>query len=241
MWVRPLWGAAVLFFCGIALAQEAPPALPASTFHARSELVQLNVVVRDKAGAHIPGLKQSDFKVFEAGRPRDIAFFEEVHPQPLPPAEPGVFSNLSTSNERRSVTVILLDLLNTEATDQARARELLVSQFTKIKLTPNPTALFVLNSRGLQVVHDFTTDSAALAAALKRVALELQGLAGESPLPGTTPLEGSLTSTDWVDVLKATRTMLAAMNEPFQPLESSRRWTMTIGALAQIEDRKSVV
>jgi hypothetical protein len=38
-------------------------------------LVQLDAVVRDSRGRPVSGLKQSDFEVFDEGRPRPIAVF----------------------------------------------------------------------------------------------------------------------------------------------------------------------
>jgi hypothetical protein len=41
----------------------------------QTQLVQLDAVVRDSHGRTIPGLTQSDFDVFDEGKPRPIAVF----------------------------------------------------------------------------------------------------------------------------------------------------------------------
>src|SRR5215469_2086531 len=50
----------------------------AVTIKARAELVAVPVVVTDKSGNHVSGLKQQDFIVRENGVEQEIAFFEEV-------------------------------------------------------------------------------------------------------------------------------------------------------------------
>lgn len=58
-------------------------------FHLRveSNLVEISAVVRDPAGHAVAGLKQSDFQLFEEGKPREIfSFSAELHPHSPPPA-----------------------------------------------------------------------------------------------------------------------------------------------------------
>jgi VWFA-related protein len=46
-----------------------------STFSARSELVVLHVLVRDRRGAYVGGLQERAFRVYEEQQPRPIKFF----------------------------------------------------------------------------------------------------------------------------------------------------------------------
>lgn len=74
-----------LVFLGIALgiqagAQEVPQG---PTFRIESKLVNLWVNVTDQNGAIVGGLTKDDFKVFEDGRPQDIAIFERESEKPL--------------------------------------------------------------------------------------------------------------------------------------------------------------
>ena len=76
-----------------ATAQEGP--VPA--FSSAVGLVRITVVVRDRSGALVRGLKREDFEVVEDGKPQTIeAFeFEDVpiertrQPEPAAPAPPG--------------------------------------------------------------------------------------------------------------------------------------------------------
>lgn len=57
-------------------AQDTPsPGEPGFTLHAASELVVLNVGVRNSHGLNIKGLKAEDFKIFEDGHPQTIKQF----------------------------------------------------------------------------------------------------------------------------------------------------------------------
>jgi Ca-activated chloride channel family protein len=62
-----------------ALAQEDS----GTTFRIESKLVNLFVKVTDANGAIVGGLNKEDFKIFEDGRPQDIAIFERESAMPL--------------------------------------------------------------------------------------------------------------------------------------------------------------
>lgn len=49
-------------------------------------LVQVSVVVEDKKGNPVSGLKQEDFTVLDEGKPQRIAFFTAATPPPAAPA-----------------------------------------------------------------------------------------------------------------------------------------------------------
>ena len=64
----------------ISLAQDGqPPSKPeqTDTVHLRTELVQVQVVVNDKQGKIIEGLKKEDFEVLEQGHLQEVSFFSE--------------------------------------------------------------------------------------------------------------------------------------------------------------------
>lgn len=150
-------------------AQQTPP----TTFTARSDLVLVPVVVRDKSGAPVTGLQEQDFTLADGGKPQIIRSFEEVRDERTArpeSARPGVFSNVGFAQpgEQRP-TIILLDLLNPEWAQQVYARQQLL-RYLEQSLDPGqPVALLTLTSGGLTVIHDFTRDPRVLIAALRRV------------------------------------------------------------------------
>jgi VWFA-related protein len=142
-------------------------------FTARTDLVMIPVIVTDKSGNHITGLRKEDFKVRENGSERQIATFEEIRTDqhPLsPPANPNEFSNVVAGQPSTSrITLIVLDLLNTSFAAQAAGRRDLLKYLTQSVDVREPTGLYTLTRNGIQVIHDFTTDPRILVAALHKV------------------------------------------------------------------------
>jgi VWFA-related protein len=101
--------------------KAAPPAAAAQaaeppTFPAQVEQVIVDVVVTDKKGNAIRGLKREDLAVTEDGAPQTVVSFEAVQlpdqPSAVPPPPPRVSVN-TTPDERRGRTfVIVFDDMN---------------------------------------------------------------------------------------------------------------------------------
>lgn len=174
--------ASTLALASVAVSQQAPgPILRTST-----RLVQISVVVRDKNGP-VADLTKRDFTLTDRGKPRILSVFsvERVasRPQPAPKLPPKTFTNLSGGAVGRgSVTVVLLDRLNTlsspgaepyeenpaftEDESLANARRQLL-EFVG-EAAPNDRIAVYSLERSLRVVCDFTADRRALSEALKR-------------------------------------------------------------------------
>ena len=58
---------ALVLFCAASPSQQSD-----YVFHAESDLVLVNVTVRDKSGKFVPGLKPEDFTIFEDNKPQKI-------------------------------------------------------------------------------------------------------------------------------------------------------------------------
>lgn len=89
------------------------------TFRAGVELVQVDVVARDKDGLPVRGLKTEDFIVLDRGRPQSIVAFEAVERDPdppptfasrFPPATRLDVSSNQSARARRLVVLVLDDL-----------------------------------------------------------------------------------------------------------------------------------
>ena len=141
-------------------------------FRSQTTLVQVPVVVTDKAGNHIHGLTEADFKVLENGKPQKIINLEEVIPAAIarPSATPtaGIFTNVSPENKPQAITLILLDEVNTPFLDQSYARKQLVKYLATHLQPLQPVGLMSLSEKGLTTLSGFDTDPQALMAALKK-------------------------------------------------------------------------
>jgi VWFA-related protein len=198
-WLR-LPAIAVLTVCMLAQApvQNAPPGgaaqPPDIVFHTTTRLVQVNVVVHDHDGKPVGDLKKEDFSLTEKGKPQEISFFsvESLDKLPAPPPKlpPHIFSNQLAQREGAptSVTVILLDSLNTNFVDQTYARTAVIDFLLQLKPTDH-IAIMRLSGK-LQMLHDYTTDASDLIKRLQESRAEMfpDGAAGSgfdlSPILG---------------------------------------------------------
>jgi len=151
----------------------------APTFHAKAQLVQVDVAVTDAQGRPVRGLQQSDFTVLEDGKPQEIRAFDahvpaanEVTPATpasvsLPPLPPHVYTNRVVAHSEDNLSILMLDLLNTPVSDQAYARKQTI-EFLKTLPPGKRIAMFAL-SKKLVMVQGFTDDSATLVAAAEKV------------------------------------------------------------------------
>ena len=139
-------------------------------FRANVRRVVIDVVVTGKDGAPLQGLRKEDFLVSEDGHPQPISSFEEhkaadLAPAALPNLPGNVFTNIPRVTPTDSVTVLLMDSLNTQVQDQSFVR----AQMNKYLQSVQPghrMAIFTLGNR-LRYVQGFSDDPGVLAAALK--------------------------------------------------------------------------
>jgi VWFA-related protein len=164
-------------------SQSSPPKLPAvnqagpqpAVLRISTRMVQVNVIVQDRDGNPITGLTKDDFTVLDKNQPQRISFFAEQSFQPAPAstltadavAPIHSFSNRPQSGGSTSsgVSVILLDTVNidwdpgTMPFPYARSQ---VIKFIKNMQPGDQVALYLLAPSRLYMLHDFTSDSAAL-------------------------------------------------------------------------------
>ncbi len=152
--------------------QTAPPDNSAGrVFKTSAHIVVIDVVVTGKKHRPLTGLHQQDFQVTEDGHPQTIRYFEEHSgAQPIqvsvPDLPPNVFTNIPRVKPGDSVTVLVLDSLNTPLDDQRRVQ----AQVLKYLKKPQPgrrIAIFTLGTQ-LRLIQSFTEDPVLLAAALNQ-------------------------------------------------------------------------
>ena len=148
----------------------------APVFKATTRLVIVNVVVTDKSNRPVSGLKPSDFKLWDSGKPQKLSAFEvhsyvppkQINPIALPPHQYTNFTTVSsTTQSSPALNVVLFDLLNSPVLDRAVARKELLKFLTKLP-PGHPMALYILGNR-IRVVQGFTESSDVLIAAAKQL------------------------------------------------------------------------
>jgi VWFA-related protein len=154
-----------------------------------TRLVEVSVIVEHQ-GQPVTGLQKENFALYDKGVPQEIAFFSEETNRAqtavaaAASAQPAdVFTNrlAEKAGVPSSVTVILLDTLNTHFADMGRARQQVVQLLSALK--PNDRiALYALSDQ-LYVLHDFTNDSSSLLRALERYkGAESHQMTGSEPV-----------------------------------------------------------
>jgi Ca-activated chloride channel family protein len=103
----------LLAISSFALAATAAPGAQ-QTFRTEVDLINFSVVVTDKQGAPITGLKAEDFEVTEAGKPQTIKFFAAGDPATTPPLHIGFLLDTSGSMEEdiKDVRTAAIKFLN---------------------------------------------------------------------------------------------------------------------------------
>ncbi len=181
-------------------AQQAT--IPPPTIRVSTHMVLLDVVVTDKQGKAVSGLRPEDFVVEENGKVQKISSLTTLADRTAsaPQLPPGVYSN---KPEYRStggpITVMLLDAMNTPFTNQGYARRQMLA-FVQQQFKPTDRmAVFALTGN-LVVLQDLTSDPQALFAALQKYKPQAQTFAssGQAETSGSASptVGGVVTSLD---------------------------------------------
>ena len=118
----------------------------APVFKATTRPVIVNVVVTDKSNRPVSGLKPSDFKLWDSGKPQKLSAFEvhsyvppkQINPIALPPHKYTNFTTVSsTTQSSPALNVVLFDLLNSPVLDRAVARKELLKFLTEAAAGPS--------------------------------------------------------------------------------------------------------
>lgn len=160
---------------------EDPAAMPKdglARLTARADLVLVPVIVTDKSGKHVSGLRKEAFRLEENGNLRSVSVFEEdktekpVARGKTAPLE-GYANFVAGDDHPRRLTAILLDMVNTPSMRQLEAKKQLIDYLLRSASAGEPVAIFGLNGSGLHQLHPFTTDTKVLIEALQKLKVSL--------------------------------------------------------------------
>ena len=154
-----------------------------------TRLVQFNVIVRDRKGP-VDGLTRKNFRIFDRGVERSVALFQAnsrsgdnakfAEALKLPPS---MTSNAQA--DAANITVVLFDGLNTALQDQIYAKRQVLKFLSQVK--PNDrVGIYVLGS-SVKVLHEFTSDTASLMAAVRQFRGDSSGAGGGTGLGSGMP------------------------------------------------------
>ncbi len=139
-----------------------------------TRLVVLSVVVTDKAGNPVTGLTKDDFRVLEDDQLQAIASFEPAAELASSPATESAATAALPAIDAPPPATLVLDQLNTKSEDLMFAvekiRDFLRAQPPHLS---QPTSLYSLTKRGLELLAPPTQDRDSLLAVFKKSIVEL--------------------------------------------------------------------
>ena len=152
-----------LLACGPTLAQSQKPQPQDEdeVIRVRANLVNVDVMVKDKKGNYISDLKPEDFTIFENGVPQKVEFFDTPA---LKPQTSG--SKAQRSGYPKNVISLVLDNQTTDLTNLKRVREAAIKYVREQITDTDAVALFNVTN-GLQLLQPFTQDKTQVIAALE--------------------------------------------------------------------------
>ncbi|MFL6254903.1 MAG: VWA domain-containing protein [Pyrinomonadaceae bacterium] len=169
----------LLSFCAAqALAQEASKKAPPpdagqdeEVVRVKSQLVNIDVVVKDKRGKFVTDLKAEDFNVVENGVPQKVLFFDPPLGGGTPaPAQPDATAREGSRTQGRQPRNIISLVLDGQTTDLANMKQAAAGAIKYIRervTDADRVAVFSVSS-GLQLLQPFTSDKERLVAAVER-------------------------------------------------------------------------
>jgi VWFA-related protein len=149
--------------------------------HVQSELVLVNVTVRDKSGHFVQGLKPENFTILEDNKPQKVVSFDVENVDAVPPtdvaqaeplaaspsaatspaAAPDGGSQLAAQFKDRRLIVLFFDLSAMEP-DEIDHAVTSADHYVDAQMAPADLVSIVSLASSLQVNQDFTTDHALL-------------------------------------------------------------------------------
>ncbi|MBS1802707.1 MAG: VWA domain-containing protein [Acidobacteria bacterium] len=164
-------------------ATPAPDSSDIPVFRSTTHQVLVDVIVSARNGEPVAKLPQSNFSITEDGKPQVIDFFEEHSPQTpakvdspaMPPMPEGAVTNVPAAPPSAALYVFLLDSLNSEPQDQVFIHKQVLSFLHRLD-PGTQVAIFTLGSN-LRLLQSFSSDPAALLAAVSRTGAERDAMA----------------------------------------------------------------
>jgi VWFA-related protein len=165
------------------------------TFQTQTNLVIVNVTVRDKSGKLIENLKKEEFTLLEDNRPQNISVFEVEHlnSTALPPVD-SARATISAprrdtaavsepvSRRDRRLLALYFDLSSMQPQEQIRAQQAAL-KFLNQQMTASDLVSILMYSNRLRVVQDFTDNRDLLLSEIQGFRI---GEASENAVDGAT-------------------------------------------------------
>jgi len=198
------------------------------------------VVVTDEHGAPIHDLASKDFGLESGGKTQPGQVRNAAPSAQTTVLAAGEFSDRDNPAKGRGLVVVVLDTIHTRWLDEKDLRPLITKYLASCARRNAPVSLLVMDpNAGLHSVHDYTTSSATLAAAVERSDAVVHGRA---PTGDASP-EVAAETARLVDFLKGTTANFTSVSESLRgrPESVLQMFRTVAEAASGIPGRKSLV
>lgn len=157
-----------------AQAQESKPTEKSldddEVIRVKTQLVNIDVMVKDKKGKYVTGLKAEDFTIFENGVQQKVAFFDPPltgNDEAGQPDDSAQTEAVARDGAPRNIISLVFDGQTTEQANQKRVRAGIIKYIQEQIADTDTVALFAVTN-GLQLLQPFTQDKTKLIAAVEK-------------------------------------------------------------------------
>src|ERR1051326_8425384 len=138
----------------------------------KSNLVNIDVIVKDKKGKYVSDLKAEDFTITEDGQAQKIEFFDApmVRTETRKPGETTTEVTVGagpTTTPTRNYVALVLDSQTTDFTNLKPVREGAI-KYVEEQVTDADAVAILSVTNGLQMLQPFTHDKTKLVAAIEK-------------------------------------------------------------------------
>src|SRR6185369_16202782 len=138
----------------------------------KSNLVNIDVIVKDKKGKYVSDLQAEDFVITENGLPQKIEFFDAPLSK-TDTAKPGVTvveapTTTTPTTAPRNYVSLVLDSQTTDLTNLKQVREGAI-RYIREQVTDADAVAILSVTNNLQMLQTFTQDKAKLIAAIEHL------------------------------------------------------------------------
>ncbi|HSP17453.1 MAG TPA: VWA domain-containing protein [Thermoanaerobaculia bacterium] len=230
-------------------AQQAPKTdIPKLVENIDVRVINVDVVVTDKKGNIVTGLKKDDFEIFENGIPKPISNFygveggkanpvegePEAPPQPTTTQAP-VRQEIPDNMKRR--IIFYIDNLSMAPFNRNRVFQNM-KEFAKSTMRPGDEAMIATFNRSMKVRTPFTRDPGQIQTTLDIIAGE--SALGTSMVSERKDVEGRIRDTsDYDEALASARSYASSVEHDLRQSAESINGLMT--TLAGVEGKKILV
>jgi len=137
----------------------------------KSNLVNIDVIVKDKKGKYVPDLKPEDFTISENGSPQKIEFFDApIIKKSVTLSTGPVEESTAPTTAPRNYISLLLDSQTTDLTNVKQVREGAI-KFIREQVSNADEVAILTVTNNLKMLQPFTHDKAQLIATLEKIGL----------------------------------------------------------------------